>query len=168
MGETRIVEARSTADFRAARALFQEYASAVGGETCFAGFEAELERLPTLYAPPRGTLLLASRDGTAVGCVALRALQPDVCEMKRLYVRPEARGTQLGRALASAVIERGRAGGYRTIVLDTLASMVAAQSLYRSLGFTVRDAYYADPQPGVTFMEMPLQESRECTETRRS
>lgn len=157
MSETRILQAASAQDYVVARALFEEYAAGVGGETCFSDFATELERLPTLYGPPRGGLLLAWRDGAPVGCVALRTLQPDVCEMKRLYVRPEARGSQLGRALAASVVERARTAGYRTIVLDTLASMVAAQSLYRSLGFVTRDPYYADPQPGVTFMELHLQ-----------
>jgi ribosomal protein S18 acetylase RimI-like enzyme len=158
MSAPRILEATSPADYVAARTLFEEYAQAIGGETCFTGFAAELERLPSLYGPPRGTLLLAWGDDAPLGCVAVRTLQPGVCEMKRLYVRPEARGANLGRALAMAAIRWGRDGGYRTLVLDTLASMVAAQSLYRSLEFATRDAYYADPQPGVTFMEKSLQE----------
>jgi len=117
-----------------------------------------------MYGPPRGSLLIAWQDALAVGCVALRPHEPDVGEMKRLYVRPGARGAGLGRALAEALLERGRSAGYRAIVLDTLASMVEARALYRSLGFAERAPYYANPQPGVAFMELRLEETP-CTAT---
>jgi ribosomal protein S18 acetylase RimI-like enzyme len=158
MSEIRIAEAAASHDYETARILFEEYARGVGIDLCFRGFAVELERLPTMYGPPRGRLLVAWRGIEAIGCVALRALQPDVCEMKRLYVRPWARGDGLGRALVTTLVEIGRASGYRHMVLDTLASMTEARALYRALGFTERAPYYSDPQPGVTFMELSLGE----------
>jgi putative acetyltransferase len=120
-------------------ALLHEYERQIGVSLCFQDFAAELAGLPGAYAPPHGTLILARHADTAAlaGCVALRpvAAAPGKCEMKRLYVRPEARQAGLGRELALAAIAAGRRLGYQSICLDTLASMRAAQSLYASLGF---------------------------------
>ncbi|MGE0158911.1 MAG: GNAT family N-acetyltransferase [Gemmatimonadales bacterium] len=156
MKPIQILEARSESDYQTARSLFEEYARTVGADLCFQGFAEELTKLPEMYGPPQGHLLLAWRDGRAVGCVGLRTIEPGVCEMKRLYVRPEARGIGLGRQLAAAIVERGRLGGYRTMVLDTLRSMVEARVIYRSLGFVQRPAYYANPLPDVAYMELRL------------
>jgi ribosomal protein S18 acetylase RimI-like enzyme len=167
ISEIRIAEAASQEDYEAARTLFEEYARGLGGDLCFQGFAEELERLPSMYGPPRGGLLIAWQGARAVGCVALRPRETDTCEMKRLYVSPEARSRGLGRALAEAILERGRSAGYRTIVLDTLATMVQARSLYRSLGFVERAPYYAshpNSMPGVSFMELRLRETP-CTAT---
>jgi ribosomal protein S18 acetylase RimI-like enzyme len=158
MESTRILEARSESDYLTARTLFEEYADASGLDVCFQGFADELERLPSMYGPPHGGLLLAWRGSEPVGCVAHRVREPDVCEMKRLYVRPGARGDGVGRSLATSIIEHGRSGGYRSMVLDTLASMVEARALYRSLGFAERAPYYPNPQPGVVFMELRLEQ----------
>jgi ribosomal protein S18 acetylase RimI-like enzyme len=157
MSKTRITEAASAEDYETARTLFDEYARGLGVDLCFQGFAEELERLPSMYG----------QDGGAVGCVALRPREPDVCEMKRLYVRPQARGAGLGRALAEAILERGRSAGYGAIVLDTLATMVQARALYRSLGFVERAPYYAshsNSMAGVAFMELRLRETP-CTAT---
>jgi ribosomal protein S18 acetylase RimI-like enzyme len=164
MDPTKILEARSESDYETARLLFEEYARGVGVDICFQGFAEEFERLPEMYGPPRGRLLLARRGSEPIGCVALRALQPDVCEMKRLYVRPEARGHGLGRTLVNSIIELSSAGGYRRMVLETLTSMTEARALYRSLGFAECAPYYANPQPDIDFMELNLREHT-CTET---
>jgi ribosomal protein S18 acetylase RimI-like enzyme len=153
-----ILDARSDSDYVAARSLFEEYARTVGADLCFQGFAEELLQLPSMYGSPLGRLLIAWREGRPVGCVALRTLEPGVGEMKRLYVRPEARGIGLGKELAAAIVARARADGYRSMVLDTLRSMVEARVIYRSLGFVQRAAYYANPQPDVTFMELTLSE----------
>jgi ribosomal protein S18 acetylase RimI-like enzyme len=132
-------------------ALFRDYAASLGVDLSFQGFEVEVTCLPGVYAPPAGSLLLAVPP--PLGCVALRKLPEDgVCEMKRLYVSPNARGTGLGRALAVAAIEAAMRIGYRTMRLDTLPGMDAAQALYRDLGFETTPPYYDTPLAGSLFM----------------
>lgn len=121
------------------------------------GIDRELASLPGAYAPPRGVILLARTGESApAGCVALRPLADDVCEMKRMYVRPAARGRGVGRALAAAVIDAARSMNYRAMRLDTGATMTAAAGLYQSLGFRDIPAYNRDPTPGTRWMELTL------------
>jgi putative acetyltransferase len=138
------------------RTLFQEYADAIQTDLCFQGFQRELAELPGAYAPPAGRLLLAKDKGAPAGCVALRPLDAETCEMKRLYVRPAFRGSGVGRRLAVAVTQAAREIGYRRMRLDTLASMTAAIALYRSLGFQDALPYRYNPLPGATFLELDL------------
>jgi putative acetyltransferase len=152
-----LTEAVGAADFEAARVLFREYAAGLDFDLCFQGFEAELDSLPEMYGAPKGCLFLARADERLVGCGALRRLGAgEACEMKRLYVRAEARGTGLGRALAETLIAKGRSLGYAVMRLDTLAHMTAARRLYRSLGFVEIAAYYDNPLPNVAYMELDL------------
>jgi ribosomal protein S18 acetylase RimI-like enzyme len=147
----------SPADLATARSLFREYADSIGVDLCFQDFETELATLPGAYRPPRGALLLAERRGEAAGCVALRPLEPPaVAELKRLYVRPSARGAGLGAALTEAALETARAAGYARIRLDTLPTMAAAQALYRRLGFREVAPYRLNPIPGALYMERDL------------
>jgi putative acetyltransferase len=139
-----------------ARALFVEYAQALGIDLCFQGFDTELAELPGSYARPAGRLLAATLDGELAGCVAMRPLSDGACEMKRLYVRPAARGSGVGRALAGAVIAAAREEGYERMCLDTLPPMVEAQPLYESLGFREIEPYYVNPVPGARFLELAL------------
>lgn len=147
----------TAADLADIRALFTEYAEGLGVDLCFQGFEAELAGLPGRYAPPAGAILIArTPEGAALGCVAMRPLGGGDCEMKRLYVRPQARGTALGRRLAAAIIEAARGAGHRRMLLDTLDHMRPALTLYRSLGFREVDAYYDNPLPGVVYLARAL------------
>jgi GNAT superfamily N-acetyltransferase len=147
---------RDEAMLREARTLFEEYAEALGIDLGFQGFGEELATLPGAYAPPRGRLLVARVNGTAVGCVAVRPLEPGICEMKRLYVRPSHRGSGIGRGLAEAVVREARAAGYRAMRLDTLETMARARTLYRTLGFRPIAPYRHNPLPGAEFLELDL------------
>ena len=148
--------AQSAGDVAEARRLFREYEASLDVDLLYQGFERELAELPGAYTPPRGRLLLAVDDSAPAGCVALRPLGGDVCEMKRLYVRPAARGKRVGRLLAEAVIGEARSIGYSRMRLDTLPSMKDAQALYRVLGFVEIAPYYASPVAGTRFMELAL------------
>jgi putative acetyltransferase len=139
------------------RLLFWEYAESLGFDLCFQGFEQEVADLPGRYAPPSGSLLLATAGGELAGCVALKKLGDGACEMKRLFVRSGHRGTGLGRALVERVIGEARRLGYQAIRLDTVPSVMGkAVALYRSLGFRDIPAYCFNPVPGALFMELPL------------
>jgi ribosomal protein S18 acetylase RimI-like enzyme len=140
------------ADAETVRTLFREYAAWLGPEGWFTDLEAELAALPGGYE----ALLVARLDGEAVGCVALKPLPGEACEMKRLYVRPEARGTGAGRALVEASIARALELGYAVMRLDTLPTMDAAQALYLSLGFRPIERYNDNPIEGVLFFELRL------------
>jgi ribosomal protein S18 acetylase RimI-like enzyme len=138
------------------KALFREYAATLEVDLCFQRFEEELALLPGRYAPQTGRLYLALVDIKPAGCIALRRLDEETCEMKRLYVRGDARGLGLGRLLAEKIISDARALGYRQMRLDTLPSMKRAQSLYERLGFTDIPPYCENPVPGVRYMGLTL------------
>ncbi|HKU85912.1 MAG TPA: GNAT family N-acetyltransferase [Casimicrobiaceae bacterium] len=153
-----IRDARVPMEIPLVRALFDEYAASLGVDLSFQDFARELAELPGGYAAPRGCLLVADIGGEIVGCVALRALAADEPqgEIKRLYLRPAARGRGLGRDLVQAVITRARSLGYRMLKLDTLASMQSARTLYASLGFRACAPYYRNPLPGTSYMDLAL------------
>lgn len=153
-----IAPARGAADLAAVAGLFAGYAASLPVDLGYQDFDGELAALPGKYAPPAGELFLA-RDaaGAPLGCVGLRPLPDDgCCEMKRLFLRPAARGLGLGRALTQAVVDRARATGYRELRLDTLAGMTAAQALYGGMGFERIAPYYAPTPAGTVFMGLKL------------
>ncbi len=153
---SRIIHATEPAQVAIARTLFQEYADGLGVDLCFQGFAEELAGMPGAYSPPAGRLLVAVDGDEALGCVGLRPLDDGVCEMKRLYTRPAARGRGLGRALAERVIAEARAIGYARMRLDTLPTMLAARAMYRQLGFREIAAYRANPVEGTLYLELGL------------
>ncbi|WP_140627212.1 GNAT family N-acetyltransferase [Methylibium rhizosphaerae] len=144
----------------ATRAIFREYAQALGVDLCFQNFEQELATLPGQYAAPHGLLLLAFLDGELAGCGGFRPLHeadyPNACEMKRLYVRKAFRRFGIGRLLAQALIDRAREAGYSTMLLDTLDDMEAARGLYETLGFENVPPYYYNPLPGAHYLKADL------------
>jgi len=138
------------------RELFEEYAASLSVDLCFQNFQQELAGLPGDYVPPTGRLLMVTDGACAAGCVALRRIDDETCEMKRLYVRPAFRGHGLGKTLADAIISEARAAGYQRMRLDTLPEMKQAISLYESLGFRPIAAYRHNPIAGALFLEMDL------------
>ncbi|HEX7336208.1 MAG TPA: GNAT family N-acetyltransferase [Gemmatimonadales bacterium] len=143
-------------DLATVRGLFEEYAASLDFDLCFQGFQQELAELPGDYAPPAGRILLARVENDTAGCVALRPIGADICEMKRLYVRAAFRGLGAGRMLVERTIQEAREAGYRRMRLDTLASMTAAQRLYRRLGFREIAPYRTNPVQGAAFLELDL------------
>ena len=152
----RIKRSESKKELEEIRKIFREYEAFLNVDLCFQGFEEELARLPGKYAPPEGDLLIALDGDRTVGCVAVRKLDNGVCEMKRLYVRPEARGTGLGMRLAKEIIAVSRELGYRAMKLVTLDLLGEAMHLYETLGFRRTEPYYENPLPDVVYWELEL------------
>jgi len=152
-----ILPASGPDDLSAARQLFLDYAESLDFSLCFQGFDGEIADFPGVYAAERrGALLLGRVDGAAAGVVALRDLGAGICEMKRLFVSPDARGTGMGRSLVTEIVAAARALGYGAMRLDTLGSMIAAMELYRSIGFVPCSRYNDNPLPDARFFELRL------------
>jgi len=151
------IQLATEADIPEVRILLREYEVWTGVDLCFQDFERELAELPGHYIPPGGVMLVARVQGRIVGCVALRRWSEGVCEMKRLFVREEARGSGCGRALVERLLDWARGAGYRRMLLDTLPIMEGAQRLYARLGFREVAAYRANPVPGAQFLARELQ-----------
>lgn len=141
------------------RELFTEYAASLDFDLSFQNYEKEYAELPGEYTPPNGRLLLAIYGTEIAGCVALRSITEDICEMKRLYVRPNLRGKGIGRSLAMAIIEAARKIGYSSMRLDTVPSMKGAVSLYQALGFKNIKPYRYNPIGGAQFMQLSLKKT---------
>jgi putative acetyltransferase len=146
--------------------LLNAYQDELGISLETQNFSGELAAFPGHYAPPAGALVLAIRDDHAggrehvVGLVALRPLEPGVCEMKRLYVAADARGLGLGQKLCERLLAEARRLGYGVMRLDTLGRLEAAIGVYRRLGFRACADYNGNPIPGVQFFELDLSEPR--------
>lgn len=151
-----IIEATTLQQIETAANLFREYQQFLDVDLCFQGFERELVTLPGKYAPPSGAILLAEHEGEIAGCVAVRLLKGNICEMKRLYVKDEFRGLSAGRKLAEAIITKAKQLGYKKMQLDTLQRLDRAIGLYTKLGFKEITPYYVNPLDEVVYWELDL------------
>jgi len=152
-----ITPAASSTQIAQACELFLEYAASLGFSLCFQNFDQELAGLPGEYAPPEGRLLLAEYEGQLAGCVALHKLEPGICEMKRLYLRPQFRGKGLGRALAEHLMAEAHQIGYLRMRLDTVEPVMKdAVAMYRAMGFREIASYRPNPITGALYMEIGL------------
>jgi putative acetyltransferase len=154
-----IKPARTPADINVAREMFREYQQWLGVDLCFQDFDTELAELTGKYAPPGGEIYIARSGAQVAGIVAVRGLAKISAEtsgMKRLYVREDWRGKNLGRQLAELAVDFARNAGYRKMVLDTLPHLMTAKAMYVRMGFTEMAPYYENPLPGVVYMEKIL------------
>jgi len=152
----RLTQPRSTEQWRLARALIEEYAASLNVDLCFQDLGHELAHLPAEYGPPGGAFLLAKEGSGYLGCIGLRRISDGIGEVKRLYVRPAARGRGAGRLLAEGIVAAAQRLGYARLRLDTLPDMKEAQALYGSLGFKAIPEYRFNPVPGAVFLELAL------------
>ncbi|MGH8864445.1 MAG: GNAT family N-acetyltransferase [Burkholderiales bacterium] len=153
---SQIEHARFPEETEHVTSIFREYVASPSVSLDFQDYEIEFANLPGKYAEPEGCLLLAWKDGTVVGCAAFRRVDERICEMKRVYVRPAARGTNLGRRLVERVLQEARAAGYVRICLDVLPEFIAAQRLYESLGFQPAPPVTFNPVPGTKYLGLDL------------
>ena len=158
-GMKEVMPVTAEEDVRSVRQLFEEYAASLGFDLCFQNFDQELNSMPGAYSPPAGGLFLARVNGSGVGCIGLRPFCDGIGELKRLYVVPGFRRHGLARSLVSCAIDAARSIGYRELVLDTVASMRPAFTLYQSFGFRGTEPYYANPLPDVLYFRKLLEAS---------
>ena len=151
-----IIQLESSQHLDVIRALVVEYAESLDFDLDFQNFKDELAQLPGEYAPTEGCLIIAFYQGEPAGCVGLRKLEKNICEMKRLYVRPRYRAMGVGKVLAESIIREAGVRGYKHMRLDTVPSMKKARGLYLSMGFKKIDPYCYNPIQGATFMEKKL------------
>ena len=140
--------------------IWREYIASANADLGYQGNELEFADLPGKYARPKGDILLAFHDGELMGVIAMRPFNAEICEMKRLYVRPAARGLSLGEKLVEQLIERARSAGYQEMRLDVLAEFDRAQSLYAKFGFADAEPITHNPVPGTRFLGLRLQDAK--------
>jgi len=140
--------------------LFMEYANSLGFDLSFQNFDQELSELPGNYAYPNGTLLLAVFQEKPVGCVALRKIDEEICEVKRLYVKDKYRGKKIGKSLLNEIVKEATKIGYKYMRLDSLSTMKEAIKLYESTGFKEIEPYRYNPLDGAVYMQLELTDSK--------
>lgn len=151
-----IQRARFPVDIHEVISIFREYVASPSVSLDFQNYDSEFAALPGKYAEPDGCILLAWQEDLVVGCAALRRVDSATCELKRVYVRPVARGESVGRRLVERMIREARDQEYRRMCLDVLPEFVAAQQLYESLGFVPAEAVSYNPVPGTQFLALDL------------
>ncbi|WP_227851611.1 GNAT family N-acetyltransferase [Clostridioides sp. ES-S-0123-01] len=152
----KFVEANDLENLENVKILFTEYSNSLNIDLCFQDFNNELKTLPGKYKKPSGSLILAFVDENLAGCVALKKLENDVCELKRLYVRDKFRGLKIGKILLEEIVKEAKKIGYTYMRLDTLPSMKSAQGLYEKIGFYDINPYTYNPIEGARYMELKL------------
>lgn len=152
----KFVEANDLENLENVNILFTEYSNSLNIDLCFQDFNNELKTLPGKYKKPSGSLILAFVDENLAGCVALKKLEDDVCELKRLYVRDKFRGLKIGKILLEEIVKEAKNIGYTYMRLDTLPSMKSAQGLYEKIGFYDINPYTYNPIEGARYMELKL------------
>jgi ribosomal protein S18 acetylase RimI-like enzyme len=148
--------ATTNQEFEDGRNLFQQYAESLDVDLGFQDFPTELKTIDKQYKKPKGTLLLAYKNNTPVGCVGIREFDKDAAELKRMYVQTEYRKYKIGMKLLELIVEIAKELNYKSIRLDTLPTMTKAQNLYRSFGFSEIQPYRFNPVNGTVFMEKKL------------
>ena len=143
-----------------ALAIFREYVASPRASLAYQAHALEFANLAHHYAPPAGCLLLAWQGADVLGCAAMRRVDARRAELKRVYVRPQARGLKLGERLVRAVLTRAAQAGYERVCLDVLPEFQTAQCLYERLGFVDAEAVSANPVPGARFMALDLHTPR--------
>ncbi len=154
----RFIEPETAKDINQFYHLCIEYIDSLGFELDFQGVDSELANLPGVYAPPEGAIILAMHNDRLIGGVALKKLEEDICEMKRLYVKPEYRGQGIGLKLSELILEKAKKIGYKKMRLDTILWMKEAISIYKFLGFREIESYYHNPVNGAMYFEIDLQQ----------
>lgn len=149
---TTIRHARFPEDLDALLRIWREFIANSPVNLDYQRNEAEFANLPGKYAAPKGCILLADHQGDIEGCIALREVSANICEMKRLYVKPHARGKNLGRQLVERLIIEARSAGYSEMRLDVQEKSVAARRLYEALDFVTADPISFNPVPGASFL----------------
>lgn len=152
----KFVHVNSPENIKVAKELFTEYATSLEINLDFQDFERDFQDLPGEYAPPFGRLILAYYNKLSAGCVALKKLTNEICEMKRLYVKPEFRGKGIGKKLTEKIIYEAKGIGYLKMRLDTISSMKPAITIYRSFGFYEIEPYYDNPVKEALYFELDL------------
>jgi putative acetyltransferase len=143
-------------DFEEVKKIFTEYQEYLNVDLCFQSFDFELNNLDTIYKTPKGTIILAKIIDKIAGCVALKPIEENNCEMKRLYVKPEFRNSGLGRKLIEAIIAFAKNANYEKMKLDTLTKLESAVKLYQQYGFVETKPYVYNPLEEVLYFEKTL------------
>lgn len=156
MSVTEIIHAKTDSDVAAVRAVFEDYLAFIedylGASLGFQGTQAEFATFPDMY----DALYLAKLDGKPVAAVGVKPFKPGICELKRLYCRPEGRGHDFGRRLTMAATAFARDAGYRKMYLDTDAGLTHANAIYEALGFSDIEKYYDNPLGCSRYMALSL------------
>lgn len=148
--------AQTSEDFQIAKALFEEYAAALNVDLCFQGFDEELKTIHVQYNLPKGCLILVYEKEKVIGCAAIRVYKDQSCELKRMYLKPECRGKNIGKELLQFMFSKAKELGYSKMLLDTLPQMQTALHLYKQFGFVQIESYRFNPVEGTVYMEKQL------------